>query len=74
MLFIVCIMLLLCEYRISVLQGHRRRVNDCVSDARGRLIVSVSWDFAIKLWSGVTGEYQGDVTTDRFATRAFTYV
>jgi len=51
--------------RIAVLQGHRRRVNGCVSDTRGKLIVSIGWDFTIKLWFGETGESQGDVATDR---------
>jgi len=45
-----------------------------VSDARGKLIVSVGWDFAIKLWSGVTGEYQGDLATDRFSKFAMPFV
>ena len=57
-----------------MLQGHRRRVNGCVSDARGKLIMSVGWDFAIKLWSGVTGESQGDLATDRFAVHPFSYM
>jgi len=57
----------LCERRVAVLQGHQRRVNSCVSDARGKLIVSVGWDFTVKLWSGDTGESQGDLATDRSA-------
>ena len=59
-------MWLLCDCRLAVLRGHRRRVNGCVSDARGQLVLSVGWDFSIKLWSGVTGESQGDLATDRF--------
>jgi len=55
----------LCVHRIAVLQGHKRRVNGCVSDARGKLVVSVGWDFTVKLWSGDTGESQGDLATDR---------
>jgi len=51
-----------------VLQGHRRRVSDCVSDAHGKLVLSVGWDFSIKLWSGVTGESQGDLAKDRFVS------
>jgi len=50
---------------MAVLQGHRRRVSGCVSDARGKLIVSVGWDFSVKLWSGLTGESQGDLAIDR---------
>ena len=51
-----------------MLQGHRRRVSDCVSDAHGKLVLSVGWDFSIKLWSGVTGESQGDLAKDRFVS------
>jgi telomerase protein component 1 len=27
--------------------------------------VSVGWDFAVKLWNGITGEYEGDLATDQ---------
>jgi len=56
-----------------VLTGHRRRVSDCVSDAGGKLIVSVGWDFSIKLWSGVSGQSQGDLATDRYSKLAFAF-
>ena len=63
----------MCDCRIAVLRGHRRRVNGCVADARGKLVFSVGWDFTIRMWSGLTGESQGNLTTDRSVRPAFSY-
>jgi WD40 repeat protein len=54
-----------CFARLAVLRGHSCRVNDCVSDVSGKLIVSVSWDTNIKLWNGITGEGVADMPSDQ---------
>ena len=47
------------------MKGHSRQVNDCTSDSSGKLIVSVGWDCALKVWNGQNGKFQYDLKGDQ---------
>jgi len=51
--------------RISVMKHHQRHAAGCVADSRGKLIVSVGWDFSVAFWNGETGAKEGHLLKSR---------
>ncbi len=44
-------------FRFGVLKGHTRTVTACTANTSGKLIVSVSLDMSIRVWSGTDGSF-----------------
>ena len=56
-------------HRIQVMKGHTHPVTGCVANASGRVIVSVSFDGAVRVWNGNDGSQGGVLKVQNMSSR-----
>ena len=56
-------------FRIQVMKGHTHPVKGCVTNAAGRVIVSVSYDGTTRVWNGTDGREDGVLKVHNVSSR-----